>query len=72
MYPSHFDSPVATLSSVTRRPQTPMLFIDLELEALFRAGRVSERPSLLAVVAVRVWHGLAGVLTSAAARRAVL
>lgn len=69
---SAFDLTIATVSSLHDRPVRPTLILDPELEALFRAGRIEERPARVLTTLHAAWRYLDRHLSSAAARRAVL
>jgi len=71
MHPSTHELTIATISSL-QDADCPVLFLDAELEALYRAGRHHHRPARLLVLAHAATCALAQTLRSAAARRAVL
>lgn len=63
---------IAALSSLQRQPEGPVLFFDVELEALYRAGCVEERPARALVALGVAFRHLDRLVSSAVARRAVL
>lgn len=63
---------IASISALHRQADGPVLFLDPELEALYRAGCVEERPARALVALGAAIRHLDRVLTSAVARRAVL
>lgn len=71
MHPSTHALSIATLS-ILADDCRPVLFLDPELEALHRAGRCSQTPALLPLLARRLTRAAFLVLNGAIARRAVL